>query len=85
MLSKDLTSRLCLLSLFCSATFAAPVNELADEAGLVARADDDGKGTDKSNPKDAKFDVTAWRDISEEDCYVMLCLKKGERTWLVQF
>ncbi|KAF4162545.1 hypothetical protein CNMCM6936_001974 [Aspergillus lentulus] len=78
MLFKYLIGRPCLLSLFCSPALAAPVDNLADEAALITRAD---RGSVKSNPKDATFDVTGWKDISEEDCYVMLCLKGGERTW----
>ncbi|KAF7155894.1 hypothetical protein CNMCM5623_008774 [Aspergillus felis] len=81
MLFQYLINRLCLLSLFCSLALAAPVDKLADDAALIARADDNGKGSRKSNPKDATFDVTEWKDISEQDCYVMLCLKDGERTW----
>lgn len=83
MLSKALTSQTFLLSLLFSVAFAAPFNEPV-EAGLVARAGDGGEpGKSKSNPKNAEFDISNWEDISEEDCYAMLCLKGGERTWWV--
>lgn len=83
MLSKALTSQTFLLSLLFSVAFAAPFNEPV-EAGLVARAGDGSEpGKSKSNPKNAEFDISNWEDISEEDCYAILCLKGGERTWWV--
>ena len=81
MLFPSLVSQIFLLFLSCSPVFAVPVNGSRGEADLIARAGNNGKGTSKSNPKDAKFDITGWEDIAEDDCYVMLCLKNGERTW----
>ncbi|KAF4153157.1 hypothetical protein CNMCM6069_001119 [Aspergillus lentulus] len=81
MLFQNLVSQLFLLLLSCSPVFTVPVNVPGGGADLIARAGNNGKGTSKSNPKDATFDVTGWEDIAEEDCYVMLCLKNGERTW----
>ena len=52
---KGLTSRLCLFSLLCSATLAAPVAEPINEAELVKRV---RGGSD--NPIDANFDITNW-------------------------
>jgi hypothetical protein len=72
---KSLTSRLCLCSLLCSATLAAPAAEPINEAELVKRA----PGDSAADPIDAVFDITHWPNIAEENCYVMLCLLNGNR------
>jgi hypothetical protein len=66
------TKLLCVLSLLCSVTFAAP----------VVGGDSDGTaqgtpGSSEDNPIDATFDITGWPDLAEENCYAMLCLGKG--------
>ncbi|KAG2024222.1 hypothetical protein GB937_003869 [Aspergillus fischeri] len=81
MLFKYLVHQLSLLFLCLFPVFAAPVIEPTDETGLVARTGNTAPGGSKGNPKAATFDITGWEDIAEEDCYVMLCLKDGERTW----
>ena len=68
------TKLLCVLSLLCSVTFAAPVAGSIDGTQLMKRG---VPGRDKSNPIDATFDITGWPDLAEEDCYAMLCLGKG--------
>ncbi|KAK9414178.1 hypothetical protein SUNI508_02277 [Seiridium unicorne] len=50
----------------------AEVNPVAERAALAPR----GKKGDKSNPKIAKVSTAGWEDISEEDCYEMLCVTK---------
>lgn len=81
MLSRIITIQILFVSLCFSAAFAAPVNEPV-EAGLVARAGDGGDpGTSRNNPKNAELDISNWEDVSEEDCYAILCLEGGERTW----
>lgn len=72
---KSLTSRLCLFSLLCSATLAAPVAEPINEAELVKRV----PGASAADPIDANFDITNWPNIAEENCYAMLCLLGGNR------
>jgi hypothetical protein len=72
---KSLTSRLCLFSLLCCATLAAPVAEPIDEAELVKRV----PGDSATNPIDATFNITNWPNIAEENCYAMLCLFDGNR------
>jgi hypothetical protein len=57
--------------------FAAPITESPDETGLVART----AGSSRADPIQATFDITGWEGIAEENCYAMLCLLDGERTW----
>ncbi|KAI1852629.1 hypothetical protein JX266_002170 [Neoarthrinium moseri] len=47
-------------------------NPVAERDALVPR----GKKGDKSNPKTAEVSIQGWEDISEEDCYQMLCIQK---------
>lgn len=65
--------RLFLLSLSCSITFAIPFDGIHDAAtnltGLIRRED----------PKEATFFIDDWEDISEQDCYILLCLKGCNR------
>lgn len=82
MLSKSLTSGLCLMSLFFSVALTVPVNEPMEHSGLSARAGTND-GSSRQNAKEATFDVTGWEDIAEENCYDMLCLRGGERSWWV--
>jgi hypothetical protein len=59
--------------LLYAVVFAAPIS-------ISIRGEEIGKrappGSDQSNPKDAYFDVTNWPNLSEQDCYAMLCLGK---------
>lgn len=70
---KSLTSRLCLFSLLCSATLAAPVAVAINEAELVKRA----PGDSSDEPIDAWFNIAGWQNIAEENAYAMLCLMGG--------
>ena len=82
--SKDLVRRLCLLSILCYAAVAAPIVDGTDEfdvsfnesAVLQKRVPGDA-----NNPWPKNFDTTNWPNIAEENCYAMLCLFGGQRTW----
>jgi hypothetical protein len=75
---------LCVISLLCTATFAAPIAESLDVAieaeknvttkELVILGAPPGS---KGNPKDAFFEISGWWELAEMDCYAMLCLGKG--------
>ena len=78
---KSLVGRLCLFSLLCSTTLAAPVAELFDEfdgpfneTELVKR-----NLGDQDDPIDATFNIANWPNIAEQDCYAMLCLLNANR------
>jgi len=62
------TKLLCVVSLLCYITFAAPIGGSSDGTGVP--------GSDENNPIDATFNVAGWPDIAEENCYAILCLQK---------
>jgi hypothetical protein len=70
---KSLTSRLCLFSLLCSITLAAPVAIAINEVELVKRA----PGDSFNKPIDAWFNIAGWQNIAKENAYAMLCLLGG--------
>ncbi|PVH90905.1 hypothetical protein DM02DRAFT_664548 [Periconia macrospinosa] len=39
------------------------------------------KRNSESDPKDLQVNIEDWRDIAEEDCYLMLCRHHGKRVW----
>lgn len=70
--------RPCLLSLFCCATFAAPIDDIdattTNLTRLVKRL-----GEDQDHPVEATFTIDGWSDLGEQDCYSMLCVFRGKR------
>ncbi|KAI1138391.1 hypothetical protein F5Y05DRAFT_413012 [Hypoxylon sp. FL0543] len=74
--SKGFVGKLCLLSLWWSATIATPIETGENAKHIIKRA-----GNSPSDPIDAEFNTAGWENIAEEDCYVMLCLKNGNRVY----
>jgi hypothetical protein len=67
--------QLVVVLLSISSVIANPILEAKPVTGsdaLIPRA----KKGDKSNPKTAQVSTSGWEDISEEDCYEMLCVQK---------
>lgn len=83
---KSLVGKLCIFSLLCSATIAAPLADvpLADgmnEPDVAFNKRDLGKRVlrDQNNPIDVTFNIAGWPNIAEQDCFAMLCLLGGNR------
>lgn len=80
--SKSFIGKFCLFLFWWTATIAVPITELVDEIETrenVTYIMKREAGDSASDPVNAEFDITGWENIAEEDCFVMLCLRGGNR------